>query len=119
MRTCTVVFKSTLPTHTTLYMLADRPENGKSPIVEVTADLDRWRKFPTVAKDFRVVAVCNVIHPVFMPGNPDDIIELFRQKFYKKLEGFCNDNAYGEKFVDALAWEQGEEICCDDSQIVL
>lgn len=119
MKDYTIVFKSAMPTHTTLYMLADRPENGKSPIVEITANLDRWRKFPAIAKDLRVVAVCNVIHPVFMPGNPDDIIELFRQKFYKKMEGFCNDNAYGEKFVDALAWEQGEEICCDASLAVL
>ena len=74
MKDCTIVFKSVMPTHTTLYMLADRPENGKSPIVETTTNLDKWRKFPAIAKDFRVVAVCNVIHPVFMPGNPDDII---------------------------------------------
>ena len=115
MKAYTVVFKSTLPTHTTLYILADRPENGKSHVVDVTTDIDRWREYPDVAKDVHVVAICNVIHSVFMPGKPADILELFRQKFYKKMEDFCMVNAYGEKFVDALAWEQGEEICCSNS----
>lgn len=113
MKDCTIVFKSAMPTHTTLYMLADKPENGKSHVVDVTTNIDRWREFPDIAKSVHLVAVCNIIHPVFMPGNPGDILELFRQKFYKKMGNFCTENVYGEKFVDALAWQQGEEICCD------
>lgn len=110
MKDCTVVFKSTMPTSTKLYLLAYKPENGKSIVMDTTTNPSRWWEYPDIAKNLRVVATCTIIHPVFMPGKPGDVLELFRQKFYQKLGNFCWENSYGEKFVEDFAWMFGEEL---------
>ncbi len=112
MKDITVVFKSAMPTHTTLYMIADKPVNGSSRVLDVTPNLERWKNQPFAEEDLRVVASCKIIHPIIMPFSHNEAMAVFCRKFYDKLGCFCTERVQGEKFVHALAWHEGQKLSC-------
>lgn len=83
MKDCTIVFKSAMPTHTTLYMLADKPENGKAHVVDVTTNIDRWREFPDIAKGVHMVAVCNILGDLRCDASHHDGTNHYLYRVYK------------------------------------
>lgn len=112
MKDITVVFKSAMPTHTTLYMIAEPPIDGLSRVLDVTPDLKRWKIQPFAEEDLRVVAACKIIHPIIMPYSGNESMSVFRRRFYDRAGDFCVENANGEKFVYPWAWHEGQKLSC-------
>ena len=111
MKDVTSILKSASPASTRLYMIAEMSSDGLCKVVDVTTNLENWQNAPFSESCFRVVAMCDIVHPVWMPFTPCEALAFFRKKFYGELGEFVVEKD-GETFVYPKAWHEGEKLSC-------